>query len=372
MPTDQAPIALAITLAKPGGTTSFVFRFAQWLQTQGERVIILVGEEGTWLEERCAEAKIPLQRLPHLRRAIHPWHDFWAISAFRRALREIQPKALHLNSSKAGVIGSLAGRLEHVGPIVYCIGGWAALDARSSLQRAAYLWPERVSAGWKDTIVCLHPGDLAFAKENGIQPRSRLALIPNGIDAPAMRQELLERTQARHRLNLPKEGFIVGTIANFYPAKDLPAACAAYAQVHRAHPEVRFCLIGEGPERPHIEAAIQKHGLGKAVFVVGAREQASQFLKAFDLFVLPSNKEGMPFVLLEAAAAGLPIVTTDVGAHAWMLPEATIVPPQQPTALAQAILRAIDDPQTPSYEKSLARFDEETCFRAHLNLLANK
>ncbi len=369
MLTDRPPIALAITLAKPGGTTSFVFRFAKWLQAQGEAVIVLVGEEGAWLEERCTEAKIPLRRIPHLRRAIHPWHDFRAVSAFRTALREIRPRALHLNSSKAGVIGSLAGHLEKIKPIIYCIGGWAALDARSRLERAAYLWPERLSAAWKDSIACLHPGDLAFAQENGIRPRTGLTMIPNGIDVNAIREGLLERAQARHRLGLPKEGFIVGTIANFYPAKDLPAACAAYAEVYRAHPEVRFCLIGEGPERPEIEAAIQKHGLGKAIFVVGAREQAAQFLNAFDLFVLPSKKEGMPFVLLEAAAAGLPIITTDVGAHAWMLPEATIIPPQQPAALAQAIVAAIENPQRASYEQSLARFDEETCFRAHYHLL---
>lgn len=197
-------------------------------------------------------------------------------------------------------------------------------------------------------------------------------MIPNGIDVHAIREGLLERTQARHRLGLPKEGIIVGTIANFYPAKDLPAACAAYAEVHRAHPEIRFCLIGEGPERPEIEAAIQKHGLGKAIFVVGAREQAAQFLNAFDLFVLPSKKEGMPFVLLEAAAAGLLIVTTDVGAHGWMLPEATIVPPEQPAALARAIVAAIENPQKPSYEQSLARFDEETCFRSHYDLLTKE
>lgn len=369
MPPSPAPIALAITLAKPGGATTFVFRLACWLKAQGEPVVVLVGDEGTWLEERCAEAGIPLQRIPHLRRAINPWHDLQALSAFRKALRALKPRALHLNSSKAGVIGSLAGRLEGVRPIVYCIAGWAALDAISPFQRATYLWPERFSASWKDTIVCLHPGDVSFAERNGIRPRKGFAIIPNGIDLNATRDGLLDRNAARQALGLPKEGFVIGTIANFYPAKDLARFMDTCALVKKQAPGTRFCLIGDGPERAAIETAIQAHHLEKTVILAGAREHADRYLSAFDLFALPSKKEGMPFVLLEAAAAGLPIVTTSVGAHAWMLPEATIVPAQEPRAFAEALLKAIAHPQRPSYDASLARFQEAACLKAHADLL---
>lgn len=365
------PILLAITMAVPGGATSFVFSFARWLKAQGHSVVVAAGDEGTWLEERCKEAAIPFHRIPHLRRAINPFHDALALKSFIDLIREIKPSALHLNSSKAGVIGSLAGRLTQTKKIVYCIGGWAALDAKNAWQRAAYTWPERLSSSWKDIIVCLHPGDAVFAKEHKIIPRQSLEVIPNGVDIDQIRKDLLPRAEARQLLHLPRNGVVVGTIANFYLAKDLPRYVEACALALRDRPDLHFCLIGDGEERAQIEKQIQRYHLEKSITLSGVREHAMRFLSAFDVFVLPSKKEGMPFALLEAAAANLPIVTTDVGAHRWMLPEANIVPPERPAALAAAIIGAASDPKHISYAKSLSRFSEEACFAAHERLLVS-
>ena len=372
MSADTNPILIAITMAVPGGATSFVFSLASWLKTRGNNVIVAAGEEGDWLEKRCQEAHITFRRIPHLKRAIDPLHDALAVRSFKRLLDEIRPRALHLNSSKAGVIGSLAGRLSHVPNIVYCIGGWAALDANSFWARQLYTWPERFSASWKDTIVCLHPGDAAFAEAHHIVPKKSLMIIPNGINAELVRQNLLSRAEARRQLRLPLDKIVIGTIAHFLNAKNLPQYIESCADVLKQRPDVHFCLIGDGIERPQIEQTIQKHHLNTSVTLCGAKDHAAHFLNAFDVFALPSKKEGMPFVLLEAAAANLPIVTTDVGAHRWMLPEATIVPPLQPNTLSKAIIKTIDalvytHPDT--YQKSLSRFSEETCFEAHESLL---
>ena len=328
-----------------------------------------MGEEGDWLETHCREAHIPYRRVPHLRRAIHPVHDLLALRAFREVLRDIRPRAIHLNSSKAGVIGSLAARSLSLTPIVYCIAGWAVLDSSSWWQRFAYFWPERLTAWAKDEIVCLHPGDEQYAKRHGIIPRQGLTVIPNGIDVDTVRADLLSRQKARDELGLPHEALVIGTIANFYPAKDLPTTIEAFAGVARQEPRAHLCIIGEGPERKAIEACIQRFGLKERVTLAGAREHASRYLRAFDVFVLASKKEGMPFALLEAAAAGLPIVASDVGAHRWMLPEASFVPPQHPHALAEALLQALRQEAAPSYIESLRRFSAEACFAAHARLL---
>lgn len=363
------PILLAITMAVPGGATSFVFSFARWLKERGHSVIVAAGDEGTWLEERCQEIDVPFRRIPHLRRAINSFHDALALKSFIQLIRELKPRALHLNSSKAGVIGSLAGRLTKTKKIVYCIGGWAALDAKNGWQRAAYTWPERLSSSWKDTIVCLHPGDKAFATAHKINPRKSLTVIPNGIDIERIQKNLLPQLEARQCLGLPEDAKVIGTIANFYPAKNLPQYIESCALALRDRPDLHFCLIGDGEERAQIESQIKTYGIESSIALTGVKEQAARFLSAFDIFALPSKKEGMPFVLLEAAAANLPIVTTDVGAHRWMLPEAIIVPPEQPAALAEAIIRAVSDPKPVSYAKSLSRFSEEACFAAHEQLL---
>lgn len=365
----RPPIALAITLAKPGGATTFVFRFARWLQRRGESVILLIGEEGTWLTERCDEAGIPYERVPHLRRSVHPLHNVLAIYSFASLLRRIQPRALHLNSSMAGTLGSLAGRWVNVPNIVYCIAGWATLDASNLFQRALYLWPERLTAWAKDDIVCLHEGDKRFAERQRIRPKHALHVIPNGIDTQSLQTSFLTPQEARRALGLPLNRPIIGCIANFYPAKDLVRAMEAFAHVTKDSTGPHICLIGDGPERGAIETAIARHGLTDRVHLVGRREYAAQYLRAFDVFTLPSKKEGMPYVLLEAATAGLPIVATDVGANRWMLPEATIVPPRHPQALAEALATALHTEQAPEYKTSLARFSEEACFEAHYRLL---
>lgn len=363
------PIAIAITLAQSGGATAFVYRFARWMRNKGHNIVVLAGEEGNWLRDRCSESDIRFERVHHLRRNIHPIHDILAVPSFHAVLKQLNPSALHLNSSKAGVIGSLAGRWAGTPNIVYCIAGWAVLDAASPLQYAAYLLPEQLTAWAKDAIVCLHPGDKQFAETHSIRPKHGLHVIPNGIDREALETLFLSKEEARHELDIPIHKKIIGSIANFYPAKDLGTTLQAIARLVQQDDTIHFCLIGDGPERPSVERTIDQLDLRPHVTLTGAREHAARYLPAFDAFVLASKKEGMPFVMLEAAAARLPIVATDVGANAWMLPEALLVPPQNSERLADALRQALAQSATPSYETSLARFTEEACFTAHERLL---
>ncbi len=363
-----SPVVIAITLAEPGGATSFALALAKYLHEDGTPVLVLAGEQGAWLEERCLKASIPFERIPHLRRAVHPWHDVLALWHFFKKLRDLKPRALHLNSSKAGVIGSLAGRFASVPRIVYCIAGWAALDTSSSFSEYLYLWAEKLTAWAKDVIVCLHPEDIAFAKQHHIRPK-QLVMIPNGIDAPALQANLFSREDARRLLDLPQDSLVIGTIANFYPAKNLVFLIQVFAELKKQLPEAHLCIVGDGPERVSIECVVQETGLTSFIHLVGRKEEAARYLRAFDIFVLASKKEGMPLVLLEAAAAGLPIVATDVGAHAWMLPEATIVSPHDQDALVRALQEALLQKQAPSYTTTLARFTEEACLSAHTSLL---
>lgn len=369
MTANRRPIALMITLAEPGGATSFVLDFARWLIVQGEDVVVLVGDQGVWLEQHCREEQIPLIRIPHLRRDIHPWHDTLALWHAYHALHKLNPRAVHLNSSKAGVIGSLAARLARIPRVVYCIAGWATLEADTWAKRLAYLLLERFTRWAKDAVVCLHPKDSAFALQEHLATSQQLHTIPNGIDPELLRQTLLSCTEARNALHLPRNVPVFGTIANFYPAKNLPWLIRAFSGLKQRLPEARLCIIGDGPQRPLLEAALEASPHRSSIHLVGRKDRAFQYLRAFSVFVLPSKKEGMPFVMLEAAAAGLPIVATDVGAHAWMLPEAHIVPAQPSIETwTEACTRALTSPP-PDYKTSLERFTREACFQAHRALL---
>ncbi len=339
-------IALAITLAEPGGAQLFLLGFAQWLKEQGHEVTILAGD-GEWLFAQCRERNISTHRLRHMGRAIHPLRDARAFLELRRVLKKIKPDALHLNSTKMGIIGSVAGHAAQVPRIVYRIGGWVFLEPLSPLIKWIYLQAERWSARWKDVIVCVHPGDATLAQQFNIQPKKDVRVIANGIDLAMFDRDLKTREEARRELGLSDKTFVFGTVANFYPAKDLPRYLEACAQVHRAHPEARFLLIGEGMERATIQEQRRALGLDAVVFLPGTFDQrAREWLRGLDTFVLPSVKEGMSWALLEAMAAGLSCVVTDVGANRWMMGSdgGWIVPPQSPEALAQAMIAALEHP----------------------------
>ncbi|MBP9762638.1 glycosyltransferase family 4 protein [Patescibacteria group bacterium] len=335
-------IVLAITQAVPGGATSFVYEYAVWLKKKGFKVTIIAGN-GSLLFEKAAEAGIPCLQAPFMQREIKPWLDLPAIFALAKLFHDLKPTVVHLNSSKMGVIGSLAARLARVPRVVYCIGGWAFLESIAPWKKQFYAVAERLTAPLKDAIICLSPRDKQAAEEQQIRPRENITVVPNGIDLPHLDRARLSRAEAREMLGLSQERFVFGTVANFHSPKHLPTYVRQAASFLQATPSASLVLIGEGPERSDIERAIRERGLETQVHLLGSREEAHRFLSAFDVFVLPSTKEGMPFSLLEAMAARLPCIVTDVGAHAWMLEGSGswIIPADTAKALQKAMSEAI-------------------------------
>lgn len=338
-------LLLAVTLAEHGGVQEFLIRFAIYLRDQGHEVSLAAGD-GEWLFDACKKHGLPAHRLHHLHRSIHPWHDVRAVQEFTQLLRKIQPDAVHLNSSKMGAIGAFAAHHVRTPNTVYRIGGWVFLEPLPFLTRGLYRLIEKISARWKDTIICVHPGDETVARALHIRPKQALRTIPNGIDLESFSLKLLDRRAARQKLGLDEHSFVFGTIANLFPAKDLPRYLQACAKVHKSHPESRFIIVGEGMERKAIEETRKTLGLDQVVHLPGRVPEASSLLKAFDAFVLPSAKEGMSWALLEAMATPLPCVATDVGANRWLLQNEAgwIVPAQDPDALAEAMKTVITCP----------------------------
>jgi glycosyltransferase involved in cell wall biosynthesis len=364
---------LAVTLAEQGGVQEFLLRFAGFLQQQGHDVTLVAGE-GHWLVEQAKRQHIHVHQLRHLRRAILPWHDLLAFFELRRLLRELKPNAIHLNSSKMGAMGALAARSLGIQRTVYRIGGWVFLEPLPSLTRWMYVWVERISARWKDIIICVHPGDEAAAKKEHITPRQEIRVIPNGINLATFDANLLSRAASRIALSLESSSFVFGTLANLFPAKGLRKYLDACAIVHKEFPAVRFVIIGEGSERKAIEDRCNALGLREAVILSGYKAQADRLLHAFDAFVLPSNKEGMSWALLEAMAAELPCVATEVGANPWLLaPEAGwLVPAHDPVFLAQRLKELLVRPEEAKRRGRLARARVERDFPLRHTLEANE
>lgn len=347
-------IFLCITLAQQGGAQSFVLKLAKYLQGHGHEISVIAGEGG-WLKDRCQEQNIGFLAISSLKREISPVDDWKATQELTRLFQQEKPDVVQLNSTKMGIIGAYAARKARVPRVVYRIGGWVFLEQLPLWKKWMYEHLEKISARWKDVIICVHPGDKDVALNAGIKPRERIVAIPNGIDTDRFERELRDRSAARNRFNLNDEDIVFGSIANFFPPKNLPQYMEACALVAEQLPKAKFLIIGDGLERSLIEKQRDAYQLQDRVLLPGAIENAPSLLRAFDVYVLPSSKEGMATSLLEAMAAGLPIVATDVGAAAWMLDNGRcgwLSPYHDMKALAENMLRAYAS--LPENERGLA------------------
>lgn len=341
-------ILLLVTQADWGGVQSFLVRFARDLKAEGHEVLLAAGGTGE-IFARAAEAGVPTRRLDRMVREISLLEDWRACLEIIGLIDGFKPDAVHLNSSKMGVIGSLAAARSAARPrVVYRIGGWAFLEPLAGWKKWVYRTAERFSAKYKDIILTVHPGDQALAEKIGIRPRGKTLTVANGLDFDGFTAALASRAAARQALGLPDGAFVFGTVANAYATKGLLPYLDTLQAVLAEKPDAWAVILGDGPQFTELKAKKQALGLDRLI-LTGHRDDANRLYRAFDVFVLPSVKEGMPWTALEAMASGVPIVATDVGACRWMTqdPEndqaALIVPPQNATALAEALENILAD-----------------------------
>ncbi len=352
-------ILYVITSADHGGAQKYVLALAAHFKGT-----IVAGNEAAWLFDEAAKRGIPTIRLKHLKREISPLNDFLAISELKKLIAKEQPDLLHLNSTKAGVIGSLAAKKHPKTKVIYTVHGFILNEPLGALKRALYGFLERLAAKYRAYTIAVSKADYAALLAAGAASQNALKVVYNGLEPI----DFLGRSAARQQLNLPAEGFIVGTIANFYKTKGLdilieaiaalPSDVASY-KLHAPH----FVIIGSGPEQKNLQQLIANRKLQNIVQLVTNQANAARLLKAFDLFVLPSRKEGMPFALLEALSAGLPIVATNVGGVREVLGnEGFIVAPQNSQALHDVLEMVINEPARLIPTSLSAEFSAEEMF----------
>ena len=361
-----------ITLGEIGGAQQFLATLVNHLDPERFEIMVVTGAEGR--QDIAAElpAHVTWRTAAKLQRSLHPFQDLAAVRELRQMMGDFRPDIVFLNSSKAGFVGSRAAhKLRTRMPglrVIYRIGGWSFNDPWPRWKRRLFIWMERWSAHWKDIIVVNNTHDLEQGLLLRITPRHETVLIHNGIDPyrdalsrDSAREELVDRieqlTSERPRMDL-----VAGTIANLYPTKGIEILLEA---VPYTDPRLTFIIIGDGPLREHIRERIGELNLERRVFLAGLLPDARRYLPAFDLFVLPSRKEGFPWSVLEAMAAKIPVVATRVGAIPEMFEHEVsglVVEPDDPTALAKAITRLITGPE---------QVRQNLAISAHQRLLAS-
>ena len=303
----------------------------------------------------------------HVRRSIGP-RDLAGLVELVRLLRRERPDILHASSSKAGVLGRVAGALAGVPIRIFTVHGWA-FAAHTGAARRLYRWADRLVRPLTTVTICVSEREREAGLAAGTCDGDRTVVIPNAVDVagarrfrPAGRERPL--LIAVGRLKAPKDFLTLVRALGKLPPDAFDAL-----------------IVGEGPDRSRLEEEIGSLGLLGRIRLTGERRDVPELLAGADVFVLQSASEGMPVSVLEAMAAGLPVVASRVGGVPEQVDDGgtgLLVEPGDPDALAAALGRLLEDGALRLRLGSAARaraeeaFDLEPFRRAHVELYSRE
>jgi len=300
-------ILYLITKANWGGAQKYVFDLAS--EITDYEVAVAYGKPLGKLSKKLKTAGIKTREIKSLGRDVSLFREVKVFRNLWKILKQEQPDILHLNSPKISGLGALLGRLVGIKKIIYTAHGWTFNEQRPFWQ----IWLIKFLS-WL-TIMLSHQTITIAQKEYNqvihwpFVTTDKLKLIYNGI-RPI---DFLDKQAAREYFKIENDDLVIGAISELHKNKGLKYAIQGFKEISKKYENLKFIIIGEGEKREDLEKEIQKNNLKNKIFLVGKIENASKYLKAFDIFLLSSVKEGLPFALLEAGLAGLPVIATEVG-----------------------------------------------------------
>lgn len=303
-----------ITKLELGGAQEVALHVVSHLDPTKYQAVLISGPGGLLTEEAQRLPHIEMHLLPELGRRIHPVDDLIALVRLTKLLRRIRPSIVHTHSSKAGILGRWAAWLAGVPVIIHTIHGYGITPVQPRWLTYLLIAVERIT-GWITTQwVAVSQADITKGRTWRLF-RNNVLLVRPGIDPGPFQQARVGSDLAlmRKELGAAPGTRLIGTVACLKPQKAPEDFIEVAKLVTQSVPSVRFVLIGDGELRPKLEWLIARYGLHGHVQIAGWRRDIPVVMQALDIFLLTSHWEGLARVLLEARAAGLPIVATNVG-----------------------------------------------------------
>jgi glycosyltransferase involved in cell wall biosynthesis len=315
-------ILFMVTKSVLGGAQRYVYDLACSLPRDSYDVAVafggtgIPGSEPGILNDMLIGAGVRTIFVPELGRDLDRTNDTAAYRALRALFEREQPDIVHLNSPKAGGLGALAARLSGVPRIIYTAHGWAFSEHISFPGRVLRFLLSYMTILLADRVICVSNSDrekiawIPFI-------RSKLIVIHNGIRAMSdltrieARDTLLSKEEtALHELDL----WLV-SIAEHTKNKNLFSAIEAVQKANKdsAAQKIFYCIIGDGEQREKLQRFIEERKLTDSVRLLGFVAESRRYLPGFDAMLMPSIKEGLPYAILEAGMAELPVAASYTG-----------------------------------------------------------
>lgn len=283
--------------------------------------------------------------LPELVGISNPLQAVRASRLLIQTMREHQPHIVHTHSTSAGFPARLAARWARVPVVVQTFHTHPFFGYYSRLDTLLFTLIERIGTRLSDAIITLSEGLRRELSETyRVAPRQRITVLPLGYDLDTLAAQARHSGQFRAQWGIPADVPLVGTVGRLLPVKNQALLLEAAALVRQARPDAHFVIVGDGAQRATLEAQTAQQGLTEAVTFTGWLGQVAPLYSDLDVLVLSSLNEGTPVPIIEALAAGCPVVATEVGGVPDLLDGGAfgvLVPPRDAQALADAILHRL-------------------------------
>lgn len=343
-------ILYIITKSIWGGAGKYVYDLAVASKEKGYEVAVAAGGQGA-LAVKLQKKNISYFDVAGLQRDIAFLKPFISGLVLLKVLLQFKPDIAQANSPQAAGIGGIALFLYRLFAwkrgfqAIYTIHGWAFHEDRPIWQNFLIRLFSRITCFFYQKIICVSEYDRLSALKFKITPAHKLLTIHNGVDENEIK--FLSKELALKNLNLLNlESWVVGTIGELTKNKGQKYLIDAVKLLQSTSYKLQAIIIGRGEENEKLKAQSEKLSLQNDVVFTENLLPAAPYLKAFDIFVLPSIKEGLPYTLLEAGLAELPVIATDVGGNPEIIENektGLLVKPANAEEIAKAISRLIQD-----------------------------
>jgi len=358
--------------SKYGGGSVVILALARIAKSMGLDVDVLATDPVFRSEARSVG--LGVVPLDVIWRPIRPLRDLRGALRLTRFLRQNRYDLVHTHTSKGGFIGRLAAKCAGVPAIVHTVHGFAFHERSHPVALRVFARLEAIAARWCDRIVTVSEFHRDWAVRLHIGRPGQVIAIPNGID-PGRVRAVRTGGEVRRDLGIPPQDIVILSVGRLATQKGLEYLLRAVRHIEVAlHRPFRIVLAGTGPLHDRLASDCRSLGIDRRVQFVGFRDDPGNLLVACDLVVLPSLWEGLSIALLEAMAAGKPIVATTIGSNKEVTRNAEaalLVPPRDPAALANALVTLANDPAMAKrladngHRVFLERYTEERMLRQY-------
>lgn len=326
-----------------GGAAAIILGLCGVARAEGWQVDVLTTDPT--FQQAVTRHGFGVVDLDVIRREIRPFRDLRGLLGLVRFLREQPYGVVHTHTSKGGFIGRLAARLVGVPVIIHTAHGFAFHEDSPVAIRLFYSGLERLASRCCHRIVSVSEFHRDWAVRLGMCGPDTIVAIPNGIAAPHHSPNI-DTAGIRRHLGAGPTDVLVVTVTRLAADKGLEYLLHAAARLPRTQPHIHIAIAGDGPARNRLERMAGRLGVTCRVTFLGFRDNIADLLAAADMVVLPSVREGLSISLLEAMAAGKPIVATSIGSQREVASHgemAWLVPPADSRSLQDAIVHLAQD-----------------------------